>query len=92
MELYASIAKKYLLDSEFYGEQTEIEFVEAAVRNDGKHREVQVYSFQDLEIWDDYRIARHLNTVEEALGIIEAEKLVKKKRRPLKDSELPLFS
>lgn len=92
VSLYASIARKHLLEKEFYGELTDIEFVEAAVRNQGAKREIKEYCLQDLEIWDDLRISQHLSAVDKALTFIESEQLVKKKRRPLKDSQLPLFS
>lgn len=87
----ATIFKKYLLDAEFYGERTDVEFVEVAERSEGKGRETQVYRLTDLDLWEDHKIASHLSVVQEALRFIESESLVTKKRRPLKDRDLPLF-
>lgn len=92
VSLYASLAKKFLMDSEFFGETTDLEIVETAVRQEGEARKLQVYSLSELEIWDDSKIQRHLAVVDEALKFIEAANLIPKTRRPLKDKDLPLFS
>ena len=91
LSIFASIVKKYFLDVEFFGEKTDIEFVEVAQRAPGKGREVKVLSLSDIELVSDAVLAKHLSVVQEALRIIEDEKLVTKKRRPLKDRDLPLF-
>lgn len=91
-ELYVSIAKKFLLENEFYDERTDVEFVECSERNSGEGRTIASYSLDDLDIWEDGRIARHLKAVDEALQFIEANIVIPKRRRPLKDSDLPLFS
>lgn len=90
--MFASIVKKYLLDTEFYDEKVDIEFVEVAERVQKNGRQLKVYNVADVEILDDAAIERHLSIVREALTVIENEKLVTKKRRPLKDKDLPLFS
>ncbi|WP_313617858.1 hypothetical protein [Agrobacterium sp.] len=89
--IFATIVKKYFLDAEFYGEKTDIEFVEVAERTPGKGRELNVLGLSDIELVDDAALAKHLSVVQEALRIIEDEKLITKKRRPLKDRDLPLF-
>ncbi|MEF0939099.1 hypothetical protein [Rhizobium sp. BR 362] len=88
---YASIIKKFLLDTEFYGEKTDIEIVDVAERIEGQGRVTQTFTLANVEVWEDDKIAAHLKVVREALDHIEAENLVKRKRRPLKDSDLPLF-
>lgn len=92
VSMFASIVKKYLLDTEFYDEKVDIEFVEVAERVQKNGRQLKVYNVADVEILDDAAIERHLSIVREALTVIENEKLVTKKRRPLKDKDLPLFS
>lgn len=91
VSLYASIAKKFLLDTEFYGEKTDIEIVDVAERANGQGRVIKTFAFANLEIWTDHKISTHLKVVREALDYIEAENLVRRHRRPLKDRDLPLF-
>jgi len=88
---YASITKKFLLDTEFYGEKTDVEIVDVAERVEGQGRVTQTFTFANVDVWEDGRIAAHLKIVREALDHIEAKNLVKRKRRPLKDRDLPLF-
>ncbi|WP_080798710.1 hypothetical protein [Agrobacterium tumefaciens] len=89
--IFASIVKKYLLDTEFYGEKVDIEFVEASERVLGQGRELRVQRLSDIDIVSDEVLAKHLSVVQDALKIIENENLVTKKRRPLRDRDLPLF-
>ncbi|QFY59874.1 hypothetical protein FZ934_05165 [Rhizobium grahamii] len=89
--LYASIVKKFLLDQEFYGESVEVEIVDVAEREKTKGRSTKVYGLSNLDIWNDDRINSHLRVVRAALDYIEAQNLVTRRRRPLKDRDLPLF-
>lgn len=89
--LYASIVKKFLLDQEFYGESVEVEIIDVAEREKGKGRSVEAYSLERLDIWKDDKIDAHLSVVRTALEYIEAKELVTRRRRALKDRDLPLF-
>lgn len=91
VSLYISIVKKFLLDSEFYGEQVDVEIVDVAEQVGGQGRVLKTFSLSSVEIWSDDKIAEHLKVVRSALDFIEAQNLVKKKRRPLKDRDLPMF-
>ncbi|WP_320196818.1 hypothetical protein RMR10_008320 [Agrobacterium rosae] len=91
ISIYFTILKKYLLDTEFYGEPTDVEFVEVAERSERKGRELKICHTEHVKLLDDATLAKHLSVVHEALNIIENENLVTKNRRPLKDRELPLF-
>jgi hypothetical protein len=89
--LYISIVKKFLLDSEFYGEKVDVEVVDVAQRIEGRGRVLRTFDLSSVEIWSDDKIAQHLKVVRLALDFIETQGLVKKKRRPLKDRDLPMF-
>lgn len=89
--LLATLLKKHLFDTEFYGETTELEIVDVCKPLGEKKRVVRVLKLADLELWPDAEVAKHFGVVADALRIIEQEKLVTKVRRPLKDRELPLF-
>lgn len=88
---YASIVKYFLLDTEFFDMETDIEFVDCGVQVLGGARVVTKYSIDDLKLWDKERIDDHMNIIAEALRFIEDNKMIKTYRRPFKDPELPLF-
>lgn len=89
--LFATLVKRNLLDTEFYGERVEIDFVDVSRKDGDKERTVRQYGLGDLKEWSEHRVRNHFQVVSEALRIIENERLVKKVRRPLRDKELPLF-
>lgn len=90
-ELYVSIVKKFLLDTEFFGEHTDVEIVDVSEKAKGQGRTLQTFSMSDFEVWSDAKIASHLNVVLKALEFVERENLISRQRRPLKDKDLPLF-
>ncbi|MDX8441877.1 hypothetical protein [Mesorhizobium australafricanum] len=89
--LMASVIKKNLLDTEFYGEYCEIEFADVSKKVGDNERTLQVYHLSDLPAWSESDVAEHFRVVTAALKIVEDENLVKEVRRPLRDRELPLF-
>jgi hypothetical protein len=89
--LLATVVKSNLLESEFYGEQFDVELVDVSKPIGAKDRIATIFSFANLELWSDVEVSEHFRVVNEALRIIENEHLVTKARRPLKDSQLPMF-
>lgn len=89
--LYATIAKKYLLDDEFFSQAVDVEMLDVAERVKGEGRVLSVSSLSTIEMLSDDIIQGHLRVVLDALEFVEKQNLVTKKRRPLKDPELPMF-
>ena len=87
----ATAVKLHLLDTEFYGENVDIEVVDLGVPIDSSERAVRVFTMDDLELWSESKLNDHFHVIVEALEFIEAENLVPQRRRPLKDKEFPLF-
>ncbi|GLS29486.1 hypothetical protein SAMN04488498_11280 [Mesorhizobium albiziae] len=89
--LMATVVKRNLLDTEFYGERVEFEVVDVSRKVNDNERSLSVYTLSELQLWSEADVAQHFRVVAAALNIIEDEQLVKKVRRPLRDKELPLF-
>lgn len=91
--MIATIVKKYLLDTEFFGLETNIEFVDVSVPLGGKDRCPQRYSLADLSLWSQKRLTERLTMLSEALDIVSgSDKIVRRPRaRPRPDPEMPLF-
>jgi hypothetical protein len=89
--LLASVIKRNLLETEFYGETCDIEIIDVSRDKGDKKRSLHVYSLSDVPNWTDKEIEEHFSVVNDALKIVEEENLIKKVRRPLRDRELPLF-
>lgn len=89
---YATIIKTYLLEQEFFGESIDLEIVDVSSRTGKSPRECRVYKLSDLNLWTEARLQNHLRVVSMALDRLELEGIEKnKRRRYLKDAELPLF-
>ena len=88
---YATVVKRYLLDSEFYGERVDVELVDVSVDNPGHERTAKVYSLADVDLWTDDQLNHKFDVISEALDFIESNNLIKQVRRPLRESSMPLF-
>lgn len=89
--LLASVIERNLLQNEFYGERYDLEVVDVSNPQDEDKRSIARHSLGDLSRWSDRDIDEHFRLVDEALTVVERERLVTKVRRPLKDPALPLF-
>ncbi len=91
--MVATIVKTYLLDVEFFGLKSDVEFVDAGTLPGEKVRFPRKYSLSDLRLWSDKRLSDRLTMISEALEMVSnSEKVVKRPRvisRP--DPEMPLF-
>jgi hypothetical protein len=85
------VHRSYLLDQEFYGETSDVEYVDCAAPEDKGPRVRKIYSSSSLEQWSDERLRDQLGIVAAAMDSIEARALKVKRVRPLRDSSLPLF-
>ncbi len=92
MCMVGTIHKRFLLDTEFYGQPCDVEYVDVGAPLFSKDRVLREYSLDTLELWDDRRLADRLTMIAEALEQIRGRGLVQARTRARKpDSEMPLF-
>ena len=91
--MVATIHKKYLLDTEFFGLRCDLEYVDLCGNPKTKVREVHKYSLADLDLWPESRLAKRLTMISEALEFVRNSGVVKpRKRREVPvDPKMPLF-
>jgi hypothetical protein len=92
MCMVATIHKRFLLDTEFFGQRSEMEYVDLAADPVSKERVLTRHSLATLELWPEERLRDRLTLVAEAFERVRASGLVKPKRivrRP--DKEMNLF-
>jgi len=91
--MVGTIVKKYLLDTEFFGLKTDVEFVDVGVRPTEKERFPRKYSLSDLRLWSDRRLANRLTMISEALEIVaNGDQVVRRPRvYPRPEPDMPLF-
>ena len=91
--MVATIYKRFLLDTEFYGQLADVEIISLAADEPKGERLVRRYSLDSLELWDDQRLADRLTLISEALDLASRSGLVKLRRltRPAIAPDMPLF-
>jgi len=91
--MVGTVVKKYLLDVEFYGLKSDVEFVDVSAPEDGNVRLLRRYSLGDLKLWSDKRLADRLTLITQALDWAADSDLVEKRRRIIRrpEPEMPLF-
>jgi hypothetical protein len=91
--MVATIYKRHLLDTEFFGQAADVEFVDLSAMPGVKDRSLRDYSLAKLQLWSDERLADRLTLIAEALDYVKASDLVKPRRRraaPI-PPDMPLF-
>ena len=91
--MVATIAKTHLLDTEFFGEKCDIEFVDVSAAEDGGDRAVRKYKLSDMELWSEKRLADRMSLLSEALENVSAGGKVEQRRRAYRrpEPDMPLF-
>jgi hypothetical protein len=91
--MIATIIKTYLLDTEFYGLETDIEFVDLSAPFGCKDRSITSFSLSDLPIWSEKRLGDRLTLLSEAIDSLqESDDVAPRTRRaPAIDPSMPLF-
>jgi hypothetical protein len=91
--MVATIHKRYLLDTEFFGQPCDVEYVDVSVHPLSNDRILRQYSLSTLELWDDKRLGDRLTLIAEALERVKESGLVQPRRRAARttDSEMPAF-
>lgn len=91
--MLATIIKKYLLETEFYGLQADVEFVDLSAPEEGAQRQVRRFNLSDLKLWSDKRLEDRLTLISEALDWAGASGRIEKRRRLIAqpEPEMTLF-
>ena len=88
----ATVHKRFLLDIEFFGSASDIEYVDVSAPSEGAPRLLKVYSLADLDLWDAAALEKRLSNIAAALRFI-AEKNLTRARRVTERArpDMPLF-
>lgn len=93
MGMVATIYRRFILDTEFYGQNVDVEIVDLAEDEETGERAVNRYSLADLELWPEKRLQDQLSLIVESLDRVWNSGQIKprdrKGRRP--DPDMPLF-
>ena len=91
--MMATIHKRYLLYTEFYGQPCDVEYVDVSAMPGDKERTVRQYSLADLHLWTDEKLADRLTLIAEALDQVQNDDTVPERRRrpPKPAADMPLF-
>jgi hypothetical protein len=91
--MVATIHKKFLLDTEFFGQRAEVEYVDLSADPETNDRRVSQYSLKTLELWSESRLQDRLTLISEALDRVSRGGLVTPRRRHIHrpEADMPLF-
>jgi hypothetical protein len=91
--MVATIHKSFLLDTEFFGSRTDIEYVDVSANDVSGVREVKHYTLDSLRLWPEKRLQERLSLVAESLDYVRTSGLVRPKKRVMRrpEPDMPLF-
>ncbi|WP_126401443.1 hypothetical protein [Blastochloris tepida] len=91
--MIATIMKTFLLDTEFYGQPCDVEFVDVGAPLGSRDRLARRYSLRDLTLWTERRLTDRLSIISEALDAVSSSDRVLRHPRAWSrpEPEMPLF-
>ena len=91
--MVATIHKHYLLDQEFFGQPSDVEYVDLSAPPGMTERVVQRYQLSDLALWSEAKLGDRLTLIAEALDFLAKEDVVRPRKRHLSQpaADMPLF-
>lgn len=91
--MVATIHKTFLLDNEFYGTKSDVEYIDVSADPITGVRIVKHFSLDSIELWSPSRLQDRLTLIAESLDFVRNSELVRPKRRTIRrpESDLPLF-
>ncbi len=91
--MVATIHKQYLLDTEFFGQPADVEYVDVSAGPPNNQRMLRQYTLSSLNLWSEKRLADRLTLIAEALDYVRSREIVRPRRRvsPRPDPDMPLF-
>lgn len=91
--MIGTVVKNFLLDTEFYGQRCDVEFVDVGVPLGGSERLPRKYTLETLRLWSAKRLSDRLTMISEALDIVNgSSRIVPRPRKsPRPEPEMPLF-
>lgn len=93
MGMVATIYKRFILDTEFYGQKINVEIVDLAEDKATHARVLNRFSLNDLELWSDERLQDRLTLIAESLDRVWSSGTIKPRDRRGRraDPDMPLF-
>lgn len=90
--MVATIYKSYLLDTEFFEQKSDVEFIDLSVDAETGKRGLRNYNLDQMQLWSEERLAERLTLIAEALDYLNESDLVQPRLRRVQTSQdMPLF-
>ncbi len=89
--MVATIHKRFILDQEFFGLTTDLEYIDLSASADGK-RKVRRFTLSDLDLWSETELTKRLSMLSAALDLAQSSgRIQSRTRKPAKALDMPLF-